>query len=372
MAYYIGLMSGTSMDAIDAALLDLKDNHCRLIAKHSHPIPAALKQKLYKLIQGNNFNVNDFGSLDITLGRLFAAAANQLIELNNLEHSAIAAIGSHGQTVFHAPDNKPAFTLQIGDPNCIAQLTGITTVADFRRRDMAAGGQGAPLVPAFHDALFRLHDRNRVILNIGGVANITVLPAAQTKAVSGFDTGPGNNLMNGWIQRHQKQSYDNGGKWAASGTTDEKLLERLLRDKYFQQAPPKSTGPEHFNQNWLDANIKRHGKRLLRKNVQATLCELTAQSIAAAIHDHAPTTDEVLVCGGGVHNLALLFRLQCLLGTIKVISTEDYGIDPDYVEAMAFAWLAKQTLANKPGNMPAVTGAKQAVVLGGIYPAPGK
>jgi anhydro-N-acetylmuramic acid kinase len=207
------------------------------------------------------------------------------------------------------------------------------------------------------------------VVNIGGIANITVLSAGLRGKVTGFDTGPGNTLMDQWIQAAQKQAYDKGGQWAASGQTNRELLQRMLRDRYFKQAPPKSTGPEHFNLRWLEKILKRHGKRVVKKHVQATLCELSAFTIADAVQQHAPETEEVLVCGGGVHNMALMYRLQALLQPMKVLSTADFGLDPDWVEAAAFAWLAKQTLNHQAGNVPTVTGARHAVILGGVYPA---
>jgi len=366
--YYIGLMSGTSMDAIDAALVDLSDRTPVLRDQLSAPIPAKLREKLIAVAQGGDTTVAQLSELDVRLGRLFADAALALLQHSDTAADKVRAIGSHGQTVYHRPDGPCPTSVQIGDPNIIAERTGIVTVADFRRRDMAAGGQGAPMVPALHEAVFRLNDRNRVIVNIGGIANVTLLPANPLHKTSGFDTGPGNGLMDAWIKKQQRKNKDDRGRWAASGEVDEDLLGKMLKDRYFHKAPPKSTGREYFNLAWLEKIIKRHKKRLLSKNVQATLCELTAKTISDAILEYAPQTDEVLVCGGGGHNLALMLRLQLLLGDIRVVSTEEFGVDPDYVEAIAFAWLAKQTLEGRAGNLPAVTGARHGVVLGGIYP----
>ncbi len=366
MAYYIGLMSGTSMDAIDAALLDFSNNNCKIIACHSHAFPDRLSQKLQQLIHSETFNLRDFGTLDVELGRAFADAANQLIQQQHIDKKQIAAIGSHGQTIFHAPDNNPPFTLQIGDPNCISQLTNITTIADFRRRDIAAGGQGAPLVPAFHNAFFRSPQHNRVILNIGGIANITVLAADQNKVVSGFDTGPGNCLLDLWSQQHLNLPYDKNGSWAATGRVNKKLLQQLLTENYFSLPAPKSTGREHFNLHWL----QQHSPNDNPKNIQATLTQLSVESIAQAIEAHASGCNEVYVCGGGAFNAHLMQGLANRLGLdrTKIKTTIELGIDPEWVEAAAFAWLAKQTLENKPGNIAAVTGATENVILGGIYP----
>jgi anhydro-N-acetylmuramic acid kinase len=267
--------------------------------------------------------------------------------------------------VRHRPSARHPFTLQIADPNIIAARTGITVVADFRRRDMALGGQGAPLVPAFHRFAFGHPSEDRLLANIGGIANLTLLPAVGD--VRGFDTGPGNVLLDAWSREHLHAAYDAGGAYASSGRLDEALLARLLTDAYFSAAPPKSTGPEHFNRIWL-ANALGGVKRK-PEDVAATLCELTARSIAADVLRHAPTARQLFVCGGGAHNDCLLARLAANLPQAKVASTAAIGLHPDWVEAAGFAWLARETLMGRPGNLPAVTGAAKAVVLGGIYRA---
>lgn len=353
------------MDAIDAALLDFQDDKCQLVASYSHTFPGELKQQLQGLIQSESISLRDFGTLDVALGRAFADATNQLIQQQQIDKNEITAIGSHGQTVFHAPDNTPPFTLQIGDPNCISQFTGITTVADFRRRDVAAGGQGAPLVPAFHNQVFRSQQHNRVILNIGGIANITVLPSDQNKPIFGFDTGPGNCLLDEWSQQHLNQAYDKNGAWAATGSINNELLQQLLADDYFSLPAPKSTGREYFNQHWL----KQYSTDDTPVNIQATLTQLSIESIAKAIETHAPDCNEIYVCGGGAFNARLMQGLESRLASIKVKTTTELGIDPEWVEAAAFAWLAKQTVENKPGNIAEVTGASASLILGGIYPA---
>jgi anhydro-N-acetylmuramic acid kinase len=365
---YIGLMSGTSMDGVDAALVDFSDQP-RLLATANIGYPAALRRQLIELTQGTSDELAKMARLDVELGRLFAQAAQATLDKSGVRARQVRAIGSHGQTLRHYPGQDAPSSLQIADPNLIATLTGITTVADLRRRDMSVGGQGAPLAPIFHERLFRARGRHRVVLNIGGIANITILPASARLPATGFDTGPGNTLMDRWTERHLKQPMDTDGRWAASGRADERLLKRMLGDPYFALPPPKSTGTDYFSPQWLDARIAGEGRRLLRRNVQTTLCELTARSIADAIALHAPDTTEVIVCGGGAYNLALMFRLQVLLGAIAVKSIEDFAIAPNAVEAMTFALLAKLTMEGKPGNLPAVTGAREAVILGGIYPA---
>jgi len=305
---------------------------------------------------------------DILLARFIATTINRFLAEAGVPASAISAIGSHGQTIRHLPDGDSPNTLQIGDPNTIAQLTGITTVADFRRRDMAAGGQGAPLVPAFHQALFRSPEEDRVVVNIGGIGNITVLPARATLPVIGFDTGPGNVLMDAWFRAHHKGDYDRGGQWASSGRVDSGLLHTLLEEAYFFRTPPKSTGRELFNLGWLQRQLG--GTPLRPEDVQATLCQLTADSVMQAIARHGGKPRRILVCGGGVHNQALIQAMQAQLeGGVVLESTAAHGIDPDCVEGACFAWLASQALRGEPANLPAVTGAEGPVVLGGVYPA---
>jgi len=363
--YYVGLMSGTSLDGIDAALVDLCGRRPRLLHALTHPFPEDLRQRLAALCLPGEDEIERLGRADRDLGEEFAVALQRLLDASGVAAAEIRAIGSHGQTIRHRP--AAGFSLQIGDPNRIAQRTGITTVADFRRRDMAAGGQGAPLVPAFHAAVFRDATGNRVVLNLGGMANVTLLPADPARPVLGFDTGPGNVLMDLWAQRHLGHPFDADGNWAASGSVDEALLSRFLDDPYFHLPPPKSTGREHFNLDWLAASLA--GSEHSPADVQATLCELTAVSVAGAVRDTLADTDELLVCGGGAHNTYLLARLRARLAPVTVVTSDERGLPADWVEAVAFAWLARETLAGRPGNLPAVTGAGEAVVLGGVYPA---
>ena len=352
------------MDAVDAALVEFSDTSVNLIATHTHPIPAGIRQQLEQFVTRTVHDIHQLGELDVAMGQLFAEATLRLLA-DKFSPSHVRAIGSHGQTVFHAPRHSTPFTLQIGDPNIIAERTGITTVADFRRRDMAAGGQGAPLVPAFHNALFRSRDHNRVVLNIGGIANITVLPADPQQPVQGFDTGPGNTLLDAWARCHLNQPMDRDGRWGASGHVNQRLLDHWLTEPFFATPPPKSSGRELFNLGWLE----QVGMDDSPENIQATLAQLTIESIARAIEQYADQPEELFVCGGGAHNPALMEGLSRRLNTIQVRSTKELGLNPTWVEAAAFAWLAKQTLEGKPGNLPEATGASHPVILGAIYPA---
>ncbi len=363
--YYIGLMSGTSADAIDAALADISSDGLEILDYRQYPLAADLQQALRKISLSSS--VEEITELDVLTGRHFGQAVVALLKVNGITAQQVRAIGSHGQTIMHLPGATPARTMQIGDPNQISSLTGITTVADFRRADMAAGGQGAPLAPAFHAWRLRSDLSNRIVLNIGGIANITILPAAHAGEVRGFDTGPGNTLMDAWIQQCLKQDFDELGRWAASGKVREDLIKLMLADNYFSAPYPKSTGKDHFNLAWLASFTEKTGKTYRKEDIQATLLELTAASIAYAISTSAPETEEVLTCGGGIHNPVLMQRLQSLLPGIAIKSTGDYGINPDAVEALTFAWLARQRLENIPANLPSVTGAKNPAILGGIY-----
>ncbi|WP_423063016.1 anhydro-N-acetylmuramic acid kinase [Candidiatus Paracoxiella cheracis] len=369
---YIGLLSGTSMDAVDAVLIDFssdKKSPFKLITTYSEPISTPLKQALIKLCKPGQNAINRMGRADIELGRLFAHSCLQLLKKANVDAKEIRAIGSHGQTIRHAPNTNYPFTLQIGDPNIIAAMTGITTVADFRRRDMALGGQAAPLAPAFHNFILRNPNENRWVLNIGGIANLTYLAADKKTPVLGFDTGPGNTLSDVWCSTHLGKSYDDAGQWASSGQINPELLTVLLSDAYFQVAPPKSTGREYFNLHWLQQQLYGLASRPSPIDIQATLLELTARSIANAIHSIETAPGSIWICGGGTHNQKLMTRLNELCEKHRITTTEEIGVHPDWVEAMCFAWLAQQTLKGLPGNLPSVTGAKQPTILGAIYPA---
>jgi anhydro-N-acetylmuramic acid kinase len=365
---YIGLMSGTSMDAIDAALVDFSEG-VRLVSTYSLSMSSTLREQILSLCQSGQDEIERMGRLDSELGEHFAAAALGALESSLHGTADIRAIGSHGQTIRHRPQGQHHFTLQIGDPNTIAERAGITVVADFRRRDMAAGGQGAPLVPAFHAGLFTHATRHRTVLNLGGIANITILPAGQPDKVSGFDTGPANILMDAWCHLHTQQPYDVDGKWAASGKVQPKLLVQLSAHPFFRLPYPKSTGREDFNLTWLQQELSQLGEPVSPEDVQATLLELTASTVAQAVKTTGLGGGDLLLCGGGAFNSVLWQRLQALLPSWALQSTADFGLAPNWVEATAFAWLARQTLLGLPGNLPAVTGAAGPRILGGIYPA---
>ena len=361
---YLGLISGTSADGIDVALASF-DPAPRLHAALTHPYPEDLRRRILELAQGDGrIAVDELGALDVQIAQSFAAAAGALLRRQGVVASAVTALGSHGQTVRHRPLQQPAYTMQLGDPNMIAEFTGITTVADFRRRDMACGGQGAPLAPAFHAAMLPRDVRTRVVLNLGGIANITIL--SPDAAVSGFDTGPASCLLDAWAQQQLGTPFDANGAFAARGKTDADLLARLLADSYFAAPPPKSTGREVFHPTWLQQHLRKSA--LAPADVQATLVALTARSIADAVRTYASAADEVLVCGGGVHNPVLMAAIAAELTPIPLTSTTTLGIDPDFVEAMLFAWLARERLAGRAiADLPAATGARGARVLGGIY-----
>jgi anhydro-N-acetylmuramic acid kinase len=363
---FIGLISGTSLDGIDAALVDFNDDQIKLLGTHHAPYSPSLLKGLRRLCHPGDNEIDLLGALDRQVGLAFADAVKALLTKTNVTADRITAIGSHGQTIRHRPAADPPFTLQIGDPNTLAEVTGITTLGDFRRRDMAAGGEGAPLVPAFHQAVFRSPRVARAVLNLGGIANITCLPAGETNEVIGYDTGPASTLLDTWIDRHRGEPFDRDGLWAASGQLNPSLLQRLLADTYFDLTPPKSTGPEHFNLQWLESRLP--SDPLAPEDVQRTLTELTAVTVADAIRKQGFEQGEVIVCGGGSHNRFLLERLRQRLPMASVDPSDRLGMDPDWIEATAFAWLAKRTLAGQSGNLPAVTGAARPVILGAIYP----
>ncbi|UHQ20588.1 anhydro-N-acetylmuramic acid kinase [Lysobacter sp. KIS68-7] len=361
---HVGLISGTSADGIDAALVRFDGAHCTLVKGDTYPWNAALRTRLVELGQGGDAtSLDELGALDIQVAEAFAQAALQVIAAARVSPKDVRSIGSHGQTVRHRPAAKHPFTWQLGDGNVIAERTDIDSVADFRRRDVAAGGQGAPLVPAFHAAMLQDANEDRAVLNLGGIANFTLLPARGD--VRGFDTGPANALMDAWCERHRGTPYDAHGAFAASGTADMALLERLRAEPWFALPPPKSSGREQFHLSWVQSHLSGTERA---EDVQATLLELTAVTVVDALRAHQPQTRRVLVCGGGVHNPILLARIAAQLPGVHVESTQAHGLDPDFVEAMAFAWLARETLAGRPGNLPAVTGARGARVLGVVYP----
>lgn len=361
---YIGIMSGTSLDGVDTALVAIDDTQIQLINRYFLAMPADLQQRLLMLCTKASCSLLELGTLDHQLGHLYADAVMQLLAQSGYQAQHIRAIGNHGQTVFHHPEGASPFTLQLGDAHILATRTGICTVADFRRKDMALGGQGAPLVPAFHQALFAQQAHSVVVLNIGGIANISVLMPEQP--VIGYDTGPGNVLMDLWCQRHRQQAYDAQGHWAMAGQVNPALLASLKSDPYFARPAPKSTGREWFNLAWLSQHSLCQS--IATQDVQRTLCEFSAQTIADQVALYAKGDQpELLVCGGGAQNNLLMQRLHALLPTWQVASTQAKGVNSDYLEAMAFAWLAYRRIHHLPSNIPSVTGAKYATSLGVIY-----
>lgn len=362
---YLGLISGTSADGIDAALVRFAPS-LKVVAAQTFAYPDPLRERIVAFARNDaTVTLTEFGRLDVEIGERFADAALALLRETGANARSVAAIGSHGQTVCHRPTGPHPFTLQMGDPSVIAERTGITTAADFRRADVAAGGQGAPLLPALHAAVLADAAAPRAILNLGGIANLTLLVPG--KPVLGFDTGPANCLMDAWSMRVRGAPRDEGGAWARSGQEDESLLKRLLEDPYFAAPPPKSTGREYFNLDWLDARLPNG---IESASVQATLLRLTSRSIADALRTHAPAIRELYACGGGVHNGALMDALRAELPDVQLDTTAALGLDPDFVEAVGFAWLARARLENVPGNLPSVTGARGPRVLGGIYAPP--
>lgn len=363
---FIGILSGTSMDGIDAALVSFGPEPA-LRASHTLKFPPELRTELLALAGPGDNEIDRLGSADVRLGRLFARAVNELLHQAAVSPAQVRAIGSHGQTIRHRPGGVAPFTLQIGDPNVIAAVTGIPVVADFRRKDLALGGQGAPLVPAFHEAVFRQAGTDRVIVNIGGIANITVLPGDAGKPALGFDTGPGNTLLDGWCRRVLREPMDRDGAFAASGRVQDGLLAAFLTDPFFSQPPPKSTGPEYFSMAWLEQHLSTGGP-IADADVQATLLALTARTIGDSIRELPGVRQpDVFVCGGGAHNGALRRALAANLPGAMVALTDALGVPGDWVEAMAFAWLARQRWQEKPGNCPLVTGAARPAVLGGLW-----
>lgn len=371
---YVGLISGTSADGIDAALVRFSEHgdrtRCEVLHALTHAWEPALRARLVEIGQGGDAtSLDEIGTLDVLVAEEFAGAAHELLRASGTRPDQVQAIGSHGQTVRHRPagargDGRARFSWQIGDPGVLVERTGITTVADFRRRDVAAGGQGAPLVPAFHAAVLRDAHEDRAALNLGGIANYTLLPSRGD--VRGFDTGPANALMDAWCLRHTGEPFDRDGALAARGEVDAGLLARLLDEPWFALPPPKSSGREQFHLGWVESRLS--GRERV-EDVQATLLELTARTVADALLAQQPSTTRVLLCGGGVRNAALVARIGQLLPGCRIESTDAHGLDADFVEAAAFAWLARQTLLGRPGNLPSATGAAGWRVLGAIHPA---
>ncbi|MHB1514073.1 anhydro-N-acetylmuramic acid kinase [Acidiferrobacter sp.] len=367
--HYIGLMSGTSADGVDAVCVELgeKEASVAIRAHYYERYPEALRARLLALMTPGPDEIDRAGVIEVELAEIFAAVSLEVCRRAGLATTAIRAIGSHGQTIRHRPEGPHGFTLQIGDPSRVAERTGIAVVADFRRRDMAAGGQGAPLVPAFHQWLFQHPQKTRAIVNIGGIANVTLIPGQTAEEpILGFDTGPGNALLDAWIQVQTGAAQDTDGCFAARGQCQADLLARLCADPYFTAKAPKSTGREHFTLSWVEERIHSLGRVLGAADVQATLTELTAVTIAEALAPHHPA--EIFLCGGGTANPILTGLVAQATGK-PVRTTRELGLDPQLVEPVAFAWLARQTIEGRPGNAPSATGARHPAILGGVYPA---
>ena len=370
----IGLMSGTSIDGIDGVLLSVNApgqiaHHIAIEATVHTAFPAVVQKQISAVITKPSVAVDELGRLDSRLGDLYAQTANRLKPKSG---EAVAVIGCHGQTIRHRPDGKFPFTLQLGNGAIVAQRTGIPVVTDFRSADMAAGGQGAPLAPAFHQAVFASRDETRAVLNLGGIANITHLPATEDdadndSAVAGFDTGPANTLLDHWCRRHFNAPFDRHGATAAAGAVQQKLLDNLLSDPYFHRPPPKSTGREYFNEEWLGAMLADAAFAALPPaDVQATLTALTAETVAHQLNQLTPSVETVYVCGGGVHNQTLMTMLDAR-ARAEIKTTATLGIAPQWVEACAFAWMADKTIRRIPATLPSVTGASRPTIAGGIY-----
>lgn len=367
-ALYIGLMSGTSLDGVDGVLADFSGDRMRVLAHASQPLPDPLRAELLALNTPGENELHRAALAGNALVRCYADVVNQLLQSQGLPASAVRAIGAHGQTVRHRPGefDGTGYTLQLNSPALLAERCGITVVADFRSRDVAAGGQGAPLVPAFHQGVFGRPGETVLVANIGGISNLSVLGA--DGSVLGFDCGPGNALMDFWCQRHTGQPYDNAGAWAATGQVLPALLDDLWRESFFHQPPPKSTGRDLFHPDWLKARLDRH-PGAAPADVQATLAELTAKALSFSASSYSNDSKLLAICGGGAFNTHLMRRLQALLPPLQVQTTDALGLPALQVEAAAFAWLARQALEGRPGNLESVTGARGARVLGGIYPA---
>lgn len=359
---FLGIMSGSSLDGVDVALVKNDGQHCNVVATYFSPYPDALKSTLLKLHTPSHNELELSLTTSNAITQRYADAVNTLLNQQGLSATAIEAIGCHGQTVRHRPEL--GFTLQIINGALLAELTHISVVSDFRSRDIAANGQGAPLVPAFHQAAFGSPVKNRAIVNIGGITNISYLH--QSGSVSGFDTGPGNLLLDGWVKRQLGKSYDANGSWSSNGRVNKALLEKMVADPYFTLSPPKSTGRDLFNDQWLNGHMP---EEINQEDVARTLVELTATTLCQSLKQHCGDFEELYICGGGAHNSLLIDRIKQLLPDTPVLLTDALGIDADWVEAAAFAWLAQQTMEHKPGNLPSATGANGPRILGAIYPA---
>ena len=362
---YLGLMSGTSQDGVDAVLVKLDSDIHEIQRTSTTPYPDPLRRRIEALLAIPSVSLEELGGLDVVIAEFFADCVLRLLKDSGLDPDRVAAIGHSGHTVFHRPSGPEPFSMQLGDPSTVAARTGITTVGHLRQMDVALGGQGAPLAPAFHHWAFAEPGERRVVVNVGGIANVSILEPG--RALLGFDTGPGNALLDRWTQRCTGKPYDHDGEWSRTGDVNGRLLDDLLADPYFRRSPPKSTGLEHFNLDWLQAVLARSGQPPRDADVQATLTELTAATIATGIGAAGCRPRRVILCGGGARNGALRQRLAARLEGVPVESSALHGIEPEWVEAVLFAWLARARLRGEPGNAPSITGARRPATLGGVY-----
>ncbi len=363
---FIGLMSGTSVDAIDAVLMDFSKSNTHIVSSYSQSIDSSLRKNINSLISKNQLP-KDFEKLDKQFANASSKAVEQLLNLSSTNADQITAIGSHGQTVFHDPKGTPAVSIQIGDPQHIANTTHIPTIGNLRQADIDAGGEGAPLASAYHAATLQSPTEERIVVNLGGIANITKLPKDKMQPIIGFDTGPASTLMDAWTQQHLNKPFDKDGAWAQSGNANTTLLESMLKDNYFSKSPPKSTGREYFNLEWLQHFLDAQSETIPVQDIQATLLSLTVYSVADSIETWCPEGKKILLCGGGSENSFLVQKLEKTLQGKIIQNTNDYNVPTNWMEAMAFAWLAKQHFENTPGNIPSVTGADMPVKLGNLY-----
>ena len=360
---YIGLMTGTSADSLDCAAVEFSDNELNIIGLKNYDIPSNIKEEISENTRSKELNETLIKDLDLRLGEFFSDKVEEFIASLSLKKEKIVAIGSHGQTIKHEPNSTPPFSLQIGNPQLISNQLGLQTVSNFRDDDIEKGGQGAPLSPVFHKEVFAEEDKRRLIINIGGITNVSLLSGGELK---GFDTGPGNCLLDTWTKKNRKGDYDNKGRWAKSGTVDQDLLNIMTEDNYFSLEPPKSTGPDYFNLTWLQDCLMKLNREVDPSDTQATLVELTASSLSNSLEKLKIVSEKIYICGGGVHNKFLMSRISFLLGE-KCYTTAELGLDPDFIEAICFAWLAYKRVNNIKFDMSAITGSNEKVFLGKVY-----
>ena len=361
---FIGLMSGTSVDSVDTVLIDLEENNIQLIGSCSYPISGEIKQAVFSAVKSNSLSIEEISQLDETMARVFIGAVQKILSKEKKDSKDIIAIGSHGQTIKHSPNPPNPFSLQVGEAKIIANTTKITTVTDFRSQDITAGGQGAPLTPIFHEKIFNTDQKKKVIVNIGGITNLTSIDPSNF--VFGYDTGPGNCLMDIWSREHIRKDYDEEGNWASSGTSEEELLKIMLNDDYFKKNYPKSTGPDYFNLNWIYQAISKCERKFQPQDVQATLLQLTVKTLTEGLLELELNNDEIIFyCGGGLHNKYLMDQIEKELER-EIFSTYELGVNPDYLEAISFAWFAKQRIDGRSFELSKITGSKGKVFLGTI------